>query len=487
MSEIKGFLNIKRKDAEYRPVGERIKDFKEVEIRMTDDEIKQQAARCMDCGVPFCHGCGCPLDNLIPEWNDLVYRGHWKKAIDLLYLKNNFPEFTGRICPALCEASCTAGLSASPVAIREIEVNIIEKGYAEGYIRPKPPKKRTGRKIAVVGAGPAGLTAADDLNRLGYEVCVFEQDKNAGGILRYGIPDFKLEKKIIDRRTKLMEDEGVRFENGVKIGADISLKYLRSRFDAVCIACGARKPRDLNIQGRELDGVYFAMDFLVKQNKKVSDETPDGGDITVKGKHVLVIGGGDTGSDCVGTSIRQGASSVTQIEIMPKPPEQISESTPWPMWPYLLRTSSSHQEGCERLWNIMTKSFEGEKGKLKQVRAVKVEWESDPLGRPTKMKEIPNSEFIIKADAAFISMGFTGVINDAIISESQIKLTDKDCIAVDSNMMTSAKGVFAAGDAVSGASLVVRAIASGKNMAEAVHKFISDKNNPRRNQSRERK
>ncbi|OGV39033.1 MAG: glutamate synthase [Lentisphaerae bacterium GWF2_49_21] len=472
MGKPRGFIEIPRKEPGYRPEEERILDYNEVEKRLKDEELREQAARCMDCGIPFCHGCGCPLGNLIPEWNDLVYHGHWKEALELLYSTNNFPEFTGRICPALCEAACTVGLNSEPVLIRQIEISLIEKGYNEGYIKPYIPEKRSDKKIAVVGSGPAGLAVADQLNHMGHSVTVYEQYQKIGGILRYGIPDFKLDKKIIRRRIDLMSEEGVVFETGVTIGRDISANYLLSRFDAVCLTCGAREPRDLKVPGRELDGVHMAMDFLTQQNKRIGRESYSCKEITAKGKKVVVIGGGDTGSDCVGTSIRQGALSVVQIEIMPKPPETRSKSTPWPEWPYVIRASSSHKEGCERMWNIMTKSFEGEGNKLKRLNCIKVEWETDLMGRPKAFKEIPKSEFYIPADLSLIAMGFSGVEKKGMISDIGIKLAKNGTIAVDENGMTNIKGVFAAGDSVAGASLVVRAIAAGRELAMKIGKYL---------------
>lgn len=472
MGKAKGFIEIERIEPGYRPVEERIKDYAEVEKRLSDDEIKQQAARCMDCGIPFCHGCGCPLGNLIPEWNELVYKGLWKDALYLLYAKNNFPEFTGRVCPALCEAACTAGLNGQPVSIRQIEINLIEKGYREGIIKPMPPAKRTGRKIAVLGSGPAGLAVADQLNHLGHEVTVFEQDKKPGGYLRYGIPDFKLEKSIVKRRIDLMEAEGVIFELGVSVGTDVSAKYIRSRFDAVCITCGAREARDLNIPGRELKGIYQSLDFLKQQNMRVSQEYIETEEIIATGKKVLVIGGGDTGSDCIGTAIRQKAKSVVQIEILPKPPEQRPEFTPWPNWPYILRTSSSHKEGCERKWSVLAKSFEGKNGHITGLNAASLDWECDPFGKPLKMKEIPGSDFFIEADLVLLAMGFTGAVKTGILSDLGVAFTKQGNVEVDDKMMTCVKGVFAAGDVVSGASLVVRAMASGRAAAEQINSYL---------------
>lgn len=473
MGNPKGFLEVKRMDPGYRPVQERIRDFHEVELRLSPDEIKSQASRCMDCGIPFCHGSGCPIRNLIPEWNDLVYKGRWKDALELLLSTNNFPEFTGRICPALCEASCTVGLNGDPVSVRQIELALVEKGFAEGFIKPCPPEARSGRKVAVVGSGPAGLAAADLLNKAGHSVTVFERDSFAGGLLRYGIPDFKLDKRIVQRRIDLMAAEGVSFETRVNVGVDISARYLLNRFDAVCVSIGSRAPRDLKAPGRELDGIHFAMDFLWQQNCLASCEAFDSAQLSASGRKVLVIGGGDTGSDCVGTSIRQGAKSVAQIEIMPMPPETRHSSTPWPSWPYQLRSSSSHKEGCERLWSVATKSFEGKDGKLKRVNLVKVEWETDPSGRPSRMKELPGSEFAIEADLALLAMGFVGPERDGILSQFGVEFDKRGNIVVDAAMMTSKKGVFAAGDAVSGPSLVVRAIAAGRKLASSVDTYLT--------------
>jgi glutamate synthase (NADPH/NADH) small chain len=472
MGNPKGFMIYERKDPGYRPADERVKDYNEVEQRLSDEEINEQAARCMDCGIPFCHGCGCPLGNMIPEFNDLVYHKRWKEALEILFSTNNFPEFTGRICPALCEASCTVGINAEPVAIRQIEISVVEKGYEEGYIVPNPPLTRTGKKVAVIGSGPAGLAVADDLNKKGHTVVVFERDRSPGGLLRYGIPDFKLDKKVIERRIDLMRKEGIVFENHVEIGKDISAKFLLERYDAVCLACGAKIPRDLPIPGRDLDGIHFAMEFLHQQNSRIADEPVEGAEILATDKKVLVIGGGDTGSDCVGTSNRQGASAVTQIEIMPEPPESRDQSTPWPMWPYQKRTSSSHKEGCDRQWNVLAKSFEGKDGKVKKVNAVKIEWEIQN-GRPVKFKEIPGSEFAIEADLVLLAMGFTGAQKEGAMSQFDVKFDERGNVLSDANFMTSVKGVFAAGDVATGASLVVRAIAAGKNMAKCVDEYLN--------------
>lgn len=467
-------MDIDRQEPKYRPKDERIKDFKEVEKPISPEEIEKQAERCMDCGIPFCHGCGCPLSNLIPEWNELVAEGHWEAAFKLLSATNNFPEFTGRICPAPCEASCTAGLASDAVSIRQIELNLIENAYEKGYFKAQPPKTRTGFNVAVIGSGPSGLALADCLNKMGHQVTVYEKNKQAGGLLRYGIPDFKLEKSVIDRRLDIMIEEGVNFENNVCIGVDIFMEYLQNKFDAIAITVGAETPRDLPIPGRDLNGIHFAMDFLMQQNRRVAGEKLNSKTITAKDKKVVVIGGGDTGSDCVGTSIRQGAASVTQIEIMPKPPEKRSEYTPWPEWPYSLRTSSSHKEGCDRQWDVMTKQFVGKKGTLTGIDAAKVEWEIYSDGRPFNMQEVAGSEFHIEADLVLLAMGFTGPLQqeDGPIKTMSLKLDQRGNIAVDEKGMTSEDGIFAAGDAASGASLVVRAMIAGRELAASINQYL---------------
>ncbi|OGV49297.1 MAG: glutamate synthase [Lentisphaerae bacterium GWF2_44_16] len=475
MGNPKGFMEVQRKEAGYRPVEQRVKDYAEVEKRLSESEIKEQASRCMDCGIPFCHGAGCPLNNLAPEWNDLVYSGHWKEALDILCSTNNFPEFTGRVCPAPCESACTVGINGDPVAIRQIETAIIEKGFQEGYFRPRPPAKKTGFKVAVIGSGPAGLATADILNKCGHSVTVFEKDIYAGGLLRYGIPDFKLDKGIVQRRINLMAEEGITFETSVNAGIDISAKFLMKRFDVICLTGGSKEPRDIKAPGRELDGIHFAMDFLWQQNCRVSGEPLNGKELTAAGKNVVVIGGGDTGSDCVGTSRRQDALSITQIEIMPKPPEGRHESTPWPLFPYMLKTSSSHKEGCERMWNILTKSFEGKDGKVSKINAVKVEWETDKNGRPVKMKEIPGSEFTLKAELVLLAMGFTGPEKEGLLSQFNVEFDGRGNVKVDEKSMSSRQGVFATGDIVSGPSLVVRAIAAGRKLAESVDEYLQKK------------
>jgi glutamate synthase (NADPH) small chain len=475
MGKDKGFIEIEVKGPDYRDVKERVKDFNEVEKILSDKEIQDEAARCMDCGIPFCHGCGCPLGNLIPEWNEYAYGGFWKLALSILLSTNDFPEFTGRICPAPCETACTAGLPSKPVAIRQIEVALVEKGFNENYITPSIPKNRTDKYIAVIGSGPAGLSVANQLNKLGHNVTVYERDKFPGGLLRYGIPDFKLDKKVVERRINLMTEEGIKFETGIDVGVDITAKYLFKKFDAVCLAGGAREARGLDIPGKMLDDVHFALDFLTMQNKEVSSEDFLEEKISVTGKKVVVIGGGDTGADCVGTSNRQNAASITQIEIMPKPPEKRSEGSPWPEWPYQLRTSSSHKEGCQRLWNVMSKSFESVDGRLTKINAVKVEWELSGKGLPVSLKEIPGTEFTIDADVVFLSMGFTGPQKMEILDQLEVQHDGRSNVIVNELGNTGLENVFATGDIVSGASLVVRAFEAGKITAERIDNYLSMK------------
>ncbi len=473
MGDPKGFMKVDRREPGYRPLEERLTDYKEVEKWLSDKKLQKQASRCMDCGVPFCHGTGCPLGNLIPEWNDLVYQDRWEEALQTLRATNNFPEFTGRICPAPCEASCTMGATDDPaVAIRQIEKNLSEKGYTNGWTVANIPTVRTGKRVAVIGGGPAGMAVADQLNQMGHEVVVYEKDNFIGGYLRYGIPDFKLEKSVIERRVAIMEEEGITFQTGVAVGEDIMASYMLKKFDAVAVTIGARQARDLPIEGRDLDGVHFAMEFLGQNNKRVSGEEFTEKEIFVKDAKVLVIGGGDTGSDCVGTSNRHGATNVTQIEIMPQPPESRAESTPWPQWPYQLRTSSSHKEGCERMWDIMTKSFEGKDGKVVKANAVKVEWKEGENGRMMPV-EVPGSDFVIEADYVFLAMGFTGPEKAGILEQFGVEYDARGNVKCNDSFMTSVDGVFAAGDVVSGASLVVRAIAAGRQMADGINDYLN--------------
>jgi glutamate synthase (NADPH/NADH) small chain len=478
MANPTGFKQFTRCELPHRPISERIKDWYEIDQLLVDKVLNEQAARCMDCGIPFCHGTGCPVKNRIPEFNDLVYRGHWRAAADNLHSTNNFPEVTGRVCPAPCEAACTLAINDRPVNIKHIELQIAERAFQEGWVEPVLPATRTGKRVAVVGSGPAGLAAAQQLNRAGHETVVFEKDDRVGGLLRYGIPDFKLGKHVIDRRLEQMSREGVRFQSGVEVGRDITAAELRSQFDAVCLCMGAGHPRPLNVPGADLRGVHLAMEFLSQQNRRVAgDDQPtryagapgDGPVITANGKHVIVVGGGDTGSDCVGTSIRQGAISVTQLEILPKPPEENSDETPWPTWPKIMRTSSSQEEGCERRWSVLTKELRGDDCQVRELYGVELNWL--PGAKGWEMKEIPGTEFILPADLVLIAMGFLHVVRSGIVEELGVKLDTRGNVVVD-NWMTSVPGVFAGGDTVRGASLVVHAINQGRIMAAAVDRWL---------------
>ncbi|MHC4236686.1 MAG: glutamate synthase subunit beta [Planctomycetota bacterium] len=469
MAKAKGFLEYQRQPVPYRPVDNRVKDYEEIEIPLSPEAIKQQAARCSDCGIPFCHGTGCPVSNLIPEFNDLVYQGRWKEACDNLHSTNNFPEITGRICPAPCETACTLAINDEPVLIRHIEFQIVERGFDEGWVTPLIPETKSGKRIAVIGSGPAGLAAAQQLARAGHEVVVFEKDEQPGGLLRYGIPDFKLDKEVIDRRLDQLEQEGVQFQVGVDAGVDISANYLKKMFDVVCLTMGAGQPRDLTVSGRELDNVHFAMEFLTAQNRLNANIIDSGDLISAKGKDVVVIGGGDTGSDCVGTSRRHGAKSVTQIEILPQPPKNRPVDTPWPMWPRTMRTSSSHEEGCDRRWAVMTKKISGDGTQAKKLQCCQVQWDNKD-GR-WEMSEVENSDFELKADLVLLSMGFVHVEHGPLIQGLDVKLDDRGNI-ITRNWQTDDPKVFASGDATSGASLVVRAIDAGRKMATAVDRYL---------------
>jgi len=470
MGNPKGFIEIERKEGGYRPLNERIFDSGEVEQTLNENDRKDQASRCMDCGIPFCHS-SCPVESIIPEWQDAVYRGKWDDAYDLLASTNSFPEFTGRVCPAPCEKSCVLAIHDEAVTIRENECSIVEKAFDSGYVVERIPAKRTGKKIAVIGSGPSGLSTADLLNQAGHSVTVFEQDDKVGGLLRYGIPDFKLNKTVIDRRVNLFINEGITFKTNTKVGVDLKTDKLLNDFDAICLACGAMDPRDLPADGRNLKGIYFAMDFLRQQNRVVSGENiAEETHILAKDKKVLVIGGGDTGSDCVGTSIRQKAAFVTQIEILPKPSKKRNEDNPWPYWPNTLRTSSSHLEGCERRWSLVTKRFIGENGYLKGVEVAQVEWIRDN-GRMI-MKEIPGTEEVIEADLVLLSMGFLSPIHEGLLDSLGVEYDPRGNVKSLDNS-TNLEKIFVAGDVTRGASLVVWAIRSGRDAAKRIHQFVT--------------
>lgn len=472
MGDIRGFLKVSIEKAQYRPVCERIKDFGEVVQPRPDKISEEQASRCMDCGTPFCHW-GCPLGNYIPEWNDLVFHGHWNRAAVLLQATNNFPEITGRLCPALCEYACILGINSDPVTIRENELAIIEHAFKEGAIKPMPPKKRTSKRIAIIGSGPAGLACADQLNKAGHNVTVFEKDDKAGGILRYGIPDFKIEKWILDRRIDILKKEGIKFITGSYIGQGVSVKNLKKEFDAICLAGGSRIPRNMNIEGRGLEGIHFAMDYLTQSNRRLANEKiPQDLIIDAKGKKVVVIGGGDTGADCVGTANRQGAQCVVQIEVMPKPPECRTNICPWPKYPSLLKTSSSHEEGGTRQWSVATKRFSGKDGKLEKIICAKTDFSSkDSKGIPV-MRELPGTEFEIEADMAILAIGFVHPERTGLLDDLGIELDEKGNVKTDGNFKTSKEGVFSAGDMRRGQSLIVWAISEGRKAAYHIDKYL---------------
>ena len=471
MGDPNGFLKIKRENCGYRPVRERINDYNEVECRLPDDTRRLQASRCMDCGVPFCHWA-CPVGNIMPEWQDMVFRDDWKTAYDILSETNNFPEFTGRVCPAPCEASCVLSLNDEAVTIRQNELSVIEKAFCEGYVKPVPPEKRTGKKAAVIGSGPAGLACADMLNRAGHSVTVFESADGIGGYLRFGIPDFKLDKKVIDRRIDIMTAEGIVFRTGITVGKDIATDAVMNEFDAVCLCIGARKARDVTIAGRELPGIHMALDYLVQQNRIVrGDHIPRTELITTLNKNVVVIGGGDTGSDCVGSANRQGALKITQLEILPVPPSKRAVDEPWPLWPHVLKTTSSHEEGCIRLWEIMPEKFTGDDDGVKKVICSHVRWEKDENGIPV-MHRIAGSGFEIDAELVIIAAGFEKIVKEGIVSDLGVDINGRGNISVDMNMMTNIKGVFSAGDASRGASLVVWAVYEGRKAAAAINRYL---------------
>ncbi|MBI9106229.1 MAG: glutamate synthase subunit beta [Spirochaetales bacterium] len=473
MGSDRGFLEIDRIEKTYEPAESRIKHYREFTGRPDDSELEAQGARCMDCGIPYCHALGCPLANLIPEWNDLIFKGKWRSAYERLAATSAFPEITARICPAPCEKSCTMSINSNPVAIKDIELAIIERAFREVWVIPEPPEHETGKRVAVIGSGPAGLSAASSLRRNGHSVIVFEKSDKIGGLLRYGIPEFKLEKNIIDRRLDIMKAEGIRFETSVTIGEDISADYLRRSFDAVLIAVGAGKPRDIPAGGRGLDGIHFAMEYLTLSNKYCLNQISYDEIISARNKNVLVIGGGDTGSDCVGTAIRQGAKSVRQYEILPKPMDWPEASNPsWPDWPNILRTSSSHEEGCERDWGIMTSFFSGMGVQVQKAYLSRVEWIQNSFSGKTEMKEIPNSEFEIDVDLVLIAAGFVHIDGGELIKSLNPDMDSRGNIKTSADGSTSIPGVFAAGDAAAGSSLVVRAMNSGEAAAESIDEYL---------------
>ncbi|HEV8014047.1 MAG TPA: glutamate synthase subunit beta [Stellaceae bacterium] len=471
MGKPTGFLEYQRRDRSYEPVDERLKHYREFIRPLSDDELRRQGGRCMDCGTPYCH-TGCPVNNLIPDWNDLTFRNDPRAALSALHRTNNFPDFTGRICPAPCEASCTLNLIEDPVTIKTIEHAIIERGWSEGWVEPMVATRRTGKRVAVIGSGPAGLACAQQLARVGHDVAVFEKNARIGGLLRYGIPDFKMEKTVIDRRIAQMRAEGVEFHPNSHVGHNRKMAELMARYDAVVLAIGSEVPRDLPVPGRELAGIHFAMDFLVQQNRRVGGEKVVGPDIMATGKHVLVIGGGDTGSDCIGTSNRHGAKSVTQIEILPMPPEHEDKLQTWPDWPMKLRTSSSHEEGINRDWSVATKAFTGVDGHVAGLSSVRAEWRTSNDGRPL-MEELPDSNFEIKADLVLLAMGFVHPVKTGAVAELGLALDPRGNLKADTNnYRASVDKVFGCGDARRGQSLVVWAIREGRQCARAVDEFL---------------
>jgi glutamate synthase (NADPH/NADH) small chain len=472
MGKTTGFVEFKRGKTPYRPVAERVRDWKQVMLPWPADALRKQGARCMDCGIPFCHQ-GCPLGNLIPDWNDLVYRDHWREAIDRLHATNNFPEFTGTLCPAPCEGSCVLGINDDPVTIKAVELAIVDRAFDEGWVRPEPPAVRTGKRVAVVGSGPAGLAAAQQLNRAGHWVTVFERDDRIGGLLRYGIPEFKMEKRVLDRRLAQMSAEGVEFVTGAHVGVSLPIDDLRRDFHAIVLAGGAGAPRDLPIPGRELGGIHFAMEYLTKQNRRCAgDRIPDERLISARDRRVVVIGGGDTGADCLGTAHRHGPQSVHQLEILPRPPaERDPDTNPWPQWPNIYRVSSAHEEGGERLYSVSTRRFIGnEEGRVSALEVVEVE--SVREGGRLTFRERPGSEFMLPCDLVLLAMGFLGPERTGLLDGLGVELTERGTVARDADWMTSVPGVFTAGDMQRGQSLIVWAIAEGRSAARGVDRYL---------------
>lgn len=474
MGKVTGFIEAGRRTPARRDKVERISHWQEIYLEWSDSDSRRQASRCMDCGVPFCNS-GCPLGNLIPEFNDFVYHGAWQEAIQRLHATNNFPEFTGRVCPAPCEASCTLSINSDPVTIEMIEKTIVERGWEEGWIKPEPAENKTGKKVAVVGSGPSGLAAAQQLARAGHSVTVFERNEYIGGLLAIGIPEFKLEKRVVDRRVDQMKKEGVEFKVSTNVGIDITHEELLENFDAVCLAGGSTVPRDLPVEGRELNGVHFAMDFLGQQNRRLKGQefSPEE-TIDVKGKNVVIIGGGDTGADCLGTSHRQGAANIVQMEIMPRPPEERITTNPWPQWPTIFRTSSAHEEGGDRDFNVLTKRFVDDgNGNVKRLECARVEWVKDKETGRFNMNEIPGSEFTLEADAVFLAMGFLHPQHEGLLDALGVEYDARGNVAADGSMKTNLDKVFACGDMQRGQSLVVHAIASGRRTARMIDIFLT--------------
>ena len=472
MRDPKGFLTLQRATPGRQAVEERVTHWGEFYVPVPEPAVRTQAARCMDCGVPFCQGdTGCPVRNVIPEWNDLVSRGEWRDALESLHATNNFPELTGRLCPAPCESACVLSLVNDPVAIRHIEQTIADRGFAEGWVLPQPPARTTGFSVAVIGSGPAGLAAAQQLRRLGHAVVVFEKDDRAGGLLRYGIPDFKLEKSVLDLRLAQLEAEGVQFRTGVDVGEDVTAEALRSEFDALCVATGAGTARDLRIPGRELEGIHLAMDFLTLQNRRVAGDARCGTGSEARDRNVIIIGGGDTGSDCAGTCLRQGARSVRQFELLPQPSLDRAANTPWPLWPMQLRTSHAHEEGCDREWSVATTAFSGDNGRVQRIHAVRLEAQLSADGRPS-YKELPDTAFELEADLVLLAMGFTGPVKNRLMRDLSVELDGRGNVATDEAHRARVPGVFAAGDARRGASLIVWAIREGRDAADSIDRWL---------------
>jgi glutamate synthase (NADPH/NADH) small chain len=474
VGKVTGFLEIKRKKPPARPVAERLRDWREVYLPYPDEELRKQAARCMDCGIPFCHQ-GCPLGNIIPDWNDLVYKDRWREALDRLHATNNFPEWTGRLCPAPCEGSCVLGINDDAVTIKGVELAIVEHGFDEDWIGPQSRSARTGKRVAVIGSGPGGLAAAEQLNRVGHAVTVFERDDRIGGLLRYGIPEFKMEKRFLDRRLQLMEKDGVAFRPNSHVGVNVVVTELRREFDALVLAGGACWPRDLQVPGRELRGIHYAMEYLKLQNRRCEgDSIPDEKFITARGKRVVIIGGGDTGADCLGTVHRQGAVSVHQFELLPRPPDDRAPDNPWPQWPNIFRVSGAHEEGGDRVYSVSTQRFTGDaEGRVKQLQAVKVEMVRE--GGRLDFKPIAGSEFTLEVDLVLLAMGFLGAERPGMLTDLGVKLTERGNVWRDTSWMTSVPGVFACGDMQRGQSLIVWAIAEGRSAARGVDQFLMGK------------